>query len=98
MNEKIILNKNFIGAPIVLSSFEQHPLLALLFATEQKYTFGAAMESATLPPFREQASSVIGTIYQESEGMPECHAFYHWLGQQCAGGEPDRDEGRVATL
>jgi hypothetical protein len=56
------------------------------------------MESAIRPPLHEQASSVIGTIYQESEGMPECRAFYHWLGQQLAGGEPDSAEDGVATL
>jgi hypothetical protein len=56
------------------------------------------MESAIRSPLRKQTSSVIGTIYQESEGMPESRAFYHWLGQQCAGSEPDLDEGGVTTL
>ncbi|WP_260393194.1 hypothetical protein [Aeromonas jandaei] len=28
----------------------------------------------------------------------ECRAFCHWLGQQFADGEPDREEGGVATL
>ena len=37
-------------------------------------------------------------IHQESEGMPECRAFCHWLGQQFADGEPDREEGGLATL
>ena len=37
-------------------------------------------------------------VHQESEGMPECRAFCHWLGQQLADGEPDREEGGVATL
>lgn len=37
-------------------------------------------------------------VHQESEGMPECRAFCHWLGQQFAGGEPDREEDWVATL
>lgn len=37
-------------------------------------------------------------VHQESEGMPECRAFCHWLGQQFAEGEPDREEGGVATL
>lgn len=37
-------------------------------------------------------------VHQESEGMPECRAFCHWLGQQFAGGEPDRAEDGVATL
>ncbi len=56
------------------------------------------MESAIRSPLRKQASSVIGTIYQESEGMPECRAFCHWLGQQFADGEPDWEEGGLATL
>ncbi len=30
--------------------------------------------------------------------MPECRAFCHWLGQQFADGESDREEGGVATL
>ena len=37
-------------------------------------------------------------VHQESEGMPECRAFCHWLGQQFAAGEPDRAEDGVATL
>ncbi|MNR53068.1 hypothetical protein D3C85_1730160 [compost metagenome] len=37
-------------------------------------------------------------IHQESEGMPDCRAFCHWLCQQFADGEPDREEGGVATL
>ncbi|WP_148611027.1 LysR family transcriptional regulator [Aeromonas sobria] len=37
-------------------------------------------------------------VHQESEGMPECRAFCHWLGQQFAGGEPDHAEDGVATL
>ncbi|MCE9849429.1 LysR family transcriptional regulator [Aeromonas allosaccharophila] len=37
-------------------------------------------------------------VHQESEGMPECRAFCHWLGQQFADGEPDREEGGLATL
>lgn len=68
------------------------------FCHQAKYTFEAAMESAVRPPLHEQASSVIGTIYQESEGMPECRAFCHWLGQQFADGEPDREDDGLATL
>ncbi|MGL4355597.1 MAG: hypothetical protein ACRCTP_17295 [Aeromonas popoffii] len=56
------------------------------------------MESATQPPFREHARSVIEVTYQKCGVMPTCHAFHHWLGQQCAGGEPDREEDGVATL
>ena len=37
-------------------------------------------------------------VHQESEGMPECRAFYHWLGQQFADGEPDREDDGLATL
>ncbi|MBL0575779.1 LysR family transcriptional regulator [Aeromonas veronii] len=37
-------------------------------------------------------------VHQESETMPECRAFCHWLGQQFADGESDREEGGVATL
>ncbi|MGY3948343.1 LysR family transcriptional regulator [Aeromonas allosaccharophila] len=37
-------------------------------------------------------------VHQESEGMPECRAFCHWLGQQFADGEPDREEGGLVTL
>lgn len=37
-------------------------------------------------------------VHQDSDGMPECRAFCHWLGQQFAEGEPDREEGGVATL
>jgi LysR family glycine cleavage system transcriptional activator len=37
-------------------------------------------------------------VHQESEAMPECRAFCHWLDQQFADGEPDRDEDGVATL
>ncbi|WP_071914184.1 LysR family transcriptional regulator [Aeromonas sp. SCS5] len=37
-------------------------------------------------------------VHQDSEGMPECRAFCHWLGQQFADGEPDREEGGLATL
>ncbi|WP_322863263.1 LysR family transcriptional regulator [Aeromonas allosaccharophila] len=37
-------------------------------------------------------------VHQESEGMPECRAFCHWLDQQFADDEPDRDGDGVATL
>lgn len=37
-------------------------------------------------------------VHQDSDGMPECRAFCHWLGQQFADGVPDREEGGVATL
>ncbi|MEH8199399.1 LysR family transcriptional regulator [Aeromonas allosaccharophila] len=37
-------------------------------------------------------------VHQESEGMPECRAFCHWLGQQFADGELDREEDGVVTL
>ncbi|MGN5113805.1 LysR family transcriptional regulator [Aeromonas jandaei] len=37
-------------------------------------------------------------VHQDSDGMPECRAFCHWLGQQFADGESDREEGGVATL
>ncbi|WP_068979382.1 LysR family transcriptional regulator [Aeromonas sp. EERV15] len=37
-------------------------------------------------------------VHQESEGMPECRAFCHWLGQQFADGEPDQEQDGVATL
>ena len=37
-------------------------------------------------------------VHQDSDGMPECRAFCHWLGQQFADGEPDREEGGLATL
>ena len=37
-------------------------------------------------------------VHQESEGMPECRAFCHWLGQQFADGEPDREDDGLATL
>ncbi|MGH1389042.1 MAG: LysR family transcriptional regulator [Aeromonas jandaei] len=37
-------------------------------------------------------------VHQDSEGMPECRAFCHWLGRQFADGEPDREEGGLATL
>ncbi|WP_429137467.1 hypothetical protein ACQXXB_19340 [Aeromonas veronii] len=58
--KKIILNQMITCQSIVLDALKQHLLLALLFATEQKYTFGAAMESAIWPPFHKQVSSVIG--------------------------------------
>lgn len=38
----------------------KHIPLALFLATEQKYTFGAAMESAIRSPLHKQVSSVIG--------------------------------------
>lgn len=56
------------------------------------------MESAIWPPFHKQVRSVIGTIYQESEGMPECRAFCQWLGQQFTDGEPDQEQSGLATL
>ncbi|MFB2709289.1 LysR family transcriptional regulator [Aeromonas veronii] len=37
-------------------------------------------------------------VHQESEGMPECRAFCHWLGQHFAGGEPDQEQDGLATL
>ncbi|PTS81454.1 LysR family transcriptional regulator [Aeromonas sp. HMWF036] len=37
-------------------------------------------------------------VHQESEGMPECRAFCHWLAQQFADGEPDREDDGVAAL
>lgn len=37
-------------------------------------------------------------VHQESEGMPECRAFCHWLGQQFADGEPDREDDGLAAL
>ncbi|WP_339022250.1 LysR family transcriptional regulator [Aeromonas salmonicida] len=37
-------------------------------------------------------------VHQDSEGMPECRAICQWLGQQFADGEPDREEGGLATL
>ena len=37
-------------------------------------------------------------VHQESEGMPECRAFRHWLGQQFADGEPEGEEDGVAAL
>ncbi len=56
------------------------------------------MESAARSPLCEQVRSVIEVTYQKCGAMPECRAFCHWLGQQFAGGEPDRDEDGVATL
>ncbi len=56
------------------------------------------MESAIRPPLHKQVRSVSEVTYQTCGVMPACRAFYHWLGQQCAGSEPDLDEGRVATL
>jgi hypothetical protein len=95
LNEKIILNQNVIGIPIVLGSLEQHPLLALLFATEQKYTSGAAMKSTIRPLLHKQARIVIGLYIKRAK---VCRAFCHWLCQQFADGEPDREEGGLATL
>ncbi|MFQ1653793.1 LysR family transcriptional regulator [Aeromonas veronii] len=37
-------------------------------------------------------------VHQDSEGMPECRAFCHWLGQQLADGEAEREEDGLATL
>jgi hypothetical protein len=37
----------------VLNVFASHPLLALFFVTEQKYTTRAAMESTALPQLIE---------------------------------------------
>ncbi|MFU1545381.1 hypothetical protein ACM3NY_09060 [Aeromonas veronii] len=54
------------------------------------------MESAIQPPFHKQVSSVIGGYI--SKKSKECRAFCHWLGQQFADDEPDREEGGVATL
>ena len=45
---------------MVLNVFAQYFPLALFFASEKKYTSGAAMESAIQPPFNKQVSSVIG--------------------------------------
>jgi len=45
--EKFILNQNIAKRPSVLNAFGRNPPLALLFATEQKYTSEATMESAT---------------------------------------------------
>lgn len=50
------------------------------------------MESATRPPLHKQASSVIGGDISKDR------RFCHWLGQQFAEGEPDQEEGGVATL
>ena len=30
--------------------------------------------------------------------MPECRAFCHWLGQQFADGELEREDGGLVTL
>jgi hypothetical protein len=80
---------------MVLNVFAQYFPLALFFASEKKYTSGAAMESAIQPPFHKQVCSVSGAIYQKSK---ECRAFCQWLGQQFTDGEPDWEEGGVATL
>ncbi|WP_323934862.1 LysR family transcriptional regulator [Aeromonas hydrophila] len=37
-------------------------------------------------------------VHQDSDGMPECRAFCHWLRQQFAGGEPDREDDGLASL
>ena len=37
-------------------------------------------------------------IHQESEGMPECRAFCHWLGQQFAEGAAGGNEDAIAAL
>ncbi|WP_421293685.1 hypothetical protein [Aeromonas veronii] len=98
MHEKIILNQNLTNMIMMLDALEQRPLLALLFATEQKYTSGAAMESAIRSPLHKQVRSVSEVTYQTCGAMPECRTFCHWLRQQFAGGEPDREEGGLATL
>jgi hypothetical protein len=51
--EKFILNQNIAKRPLVLNAFGRNPPLALLFATEQKYTCGAAMKSAIQPQLLE---------------------------------------------
>ncbi len=56
------------------------------------------MERATRPPLHKQVSSVIEVTYQKCGVMPMCLAFCHRLDQQFADGEPDREEGGVATL
>ncbi|WP_421207389.1 hypothetical protein [Aeromonas enteropelogenes] len=53
------------------------------------------MESAIRPPLHKQARIVIGLFIKRTK---VCRAFCHWLGQQFADGEPDREEGGVATL
>lgn len=54
------------------------------------------MESAIRPPFHKQVSSVIGGAI--SRERKEYLAFCHWLGQQFADGEPDREYDGLATL
>ncbi|MNI59300.1 Glycine cleavage system transcriptional activator [compost metagenome] len=38
------------------------------------------------------------TIHQESEGMPECRAFCHWLGQQFSEETAGGDRDAIAAL
>ncbi len=56
------------------------------------------MESAIRSPLHKQVRSVSEVTYQTCGAMPECRTFCHWLRQQFAGGEPDREEGGLATL
>ncbi|WP_429104389.1 hypothetical protein [Aeromonas allosaccharophila] len=58
-HEKFILNHNIADQSLVLNAFAQYFPLALLFATEQKYTSGLVMESVIRPPLHEQVRSVI---------------------------------------
>lgn len=47
-SEQFILNHNIADQSLVLNEFAKHPPLALFLVTGQKYTSGAAMESAIL--------------------------------------------------
>lgn len=64
-----MLNQNIAVQYLVLNAFTKRLPLALFLAVWQKYTFGAAMESAIRPPFHKLVSSVSGVIYQKIEGV-----------------------------
>ncbi|MGE6181049.1 hypothetical protein [Aeromonas salmonicida] len=53
------------------------------------------MKSTIRPLLHKQARIVIGLYIKRAK---VCRAFCHWLCQQFADGEPDREEDGVAAL
>jgi LysR family glycine cleavage system transcriptional activator len=51
-----------------------------------------------LSAFRVKGPQWSLLTHQESEGMPECRAFCHWLGQQFSEGAVGGDRDAIATL
>lgn len=81
---------------MVLNTFAQYFPLALFFSLLSKNTLKERQWKAPFGLLFINKSGVwLGRYIKRAK---EYRAFSHWLGQQFAGGEPDRDEDGVATL